>query len=97
MLDLIKKTVLAGIGATVATKEVIEKRLDELVEKGKLSSQEAREVTDKIIAESRQEYENAKVEVTTFFEELLEKAHVAKKKDIIALEERIRKLEDEVE
>ena len=39
MLDILKKTILAGIGATVTTKERVESVLEDLVEKGKISTQ----------------------------------------------------------
>ncbi len=43
MLDPIKKTIYAGIGAVVISKEAIEKTLGEWVEKGKISSNDAKE------------------------------------------------------
>lgn len=57
MIDTIKKTLLAGVGAAMITKEKVEASLAELVKQGKVSTDEAREMADKIVAQGRQEYE----------------------------------------
>jgi polyhydroxyalkanoate synthesis regulator phasin len=57
MIDVIKKTLLAGVGAAVITKEKVESALGEFVEQGKVSSQEARQMADKIAEQGRREFE----------------------------------------
>ena len=41
MIDLIKKSVMAGIGAAVVTKEKVEEALEDFVRQGKLSAADA--------------------------------------------------------
>ena len=53
MIETIKKTVLAGIGAAAVTTEKAEKALNELVEKGKLSANDAKEAAKKIADEGK--------------------------------------------
>ena len=55
MLDLVKKTMFAGLGLAVVTKEKVLESLDELVEKGKLTREEATEMSDKIVEEGQAE------------------------------------------
>ena len=70
MIDLVKKTMLAGIGVAVVTKDKVLESLDELVEKGKLSKDEAVAMSDKIVEEGRSETEKAKVEASKLFNEM---------------------------
>lgn len=94
MIDLLKKTVLAGIGAAVVTKETVEKQLSELVAKGKISAQEAGNVAEKVVEEGRKEYESTKSELSRFIEETVHKLQGANRKDIETLEARVKALED---
>jgi polyhydroxyalkanoate synthesis regulator phasin len=96
MLEALKKTIYAGIGATVVTTEKLESALQDLVEKGKLSAEEARETAEKISKESKKEFEEAQSSMKSMFEELLEKASVPRKKDIEAINKRLDNLEKKV-
>jgi len=51
MIDTIKKTLLAGVGAAVVTKDKVEAALEDFVKQGKVSSGEARAMAEKIAAE----------------------------------------------
>lgn len=57
MMDVIKKTLLAGVGAAVITKDKVEAALSEFVDQGKVSSREAREMAEKIADQGRREFE----------------------------------------
>jgi polyhydroxyalkanoate synthesis regulator phasin len=47
MIDVIKKTLLAGVGAAVVTKEKAEAALEDFVRQGKVSSADARIMAEK--------------------------------------------------
>lgn len=96
MLETLKKTIYAGIGATVVTAERIETALQDLVEKGKLSAEEARETAEKISKESKKEFEEAQTSLKSMFEELLEKASVARKKDLDSMRKRLDALDKKI-
>ena len=64
MIDVIKKTILAGVGATVVTKEKVEAVLKDLVDKGKVTAGEASELASKIAEEGRKEFETSSKELT---------------------------------
>jgi polyhydroxyalkanoate synthesis regulator phasin len=57
MIDVIKKTLLAGVGAAVITKDKIESALGDFVRQGKVSSAEARAMAEKIAEDGRREFE----------------------------------------
>lgn len=93
MLDMLRKTFYAGIGASVVTTEKVESVLNEFVVKGKLSTDEARDAARKVAEESRKEYEDAQSSLKSLFEEMLSKAPVAKHSDIEQINERLDSLE----
>lgn len=47
MLETLKKTILAGVGATVLSANAVKNTLEELVKKGKISPDEAKAAFDK--------------------------------------------------
>ncbi len=93
MIDLVKKTMLAGIGVAVVTKDKVLESLDELVEKGRLSKDEAVAMSDKIVEEGRAETEKAKVEASKLFNEMLHRANVVTKDQYDQLAARVTELE----
>jgi len=93
MIDLFKKTMLAGVGLAVVTKDKVLESLDELVEKGKLTKEEASEMSDKIVEEGRAETEKAKAEASKLFNEMLHRAKVVTKDQYDTLAARVTELE----
>lgn len=96
MIDAIKKTMLAGLGAVVITKEKAEEILGEWVRQGKVTAAEAREMAAKLAGQGRIEFENAANEVQQSVKDLLEKAGMGQKHRIEELEKRLLALEVEV-
>ncbi|HLP02195.1 MAG TPA: hypothetical protein VK178_17050 [Opitutaceae bacterium] len=97
MIDLIKKTVLAGIGATVLTKEKIESVMQDLVKQGKVSTDEAKVLAAKLADEGRKEWETTSKDLAERIRELLDKAGYARQTEVAQLERRIQLLEEKVE
>ena len=97
MIDLIKKTVLAGIGATVVTKDKIEAAMQDLVKQGKVSADEARTVATRIAEDGRKEWEATSRNLTDRVHDLLTKADYARRSEITALEQRLKSLEEKIE
>lgn len=93
MIDLVKKTMLAGVGLAVVTKDKVLESLDELVEKGRLTKEEAAEMSDRIVNEGKVETEKAKVEASRLFTEMLQRANVVTKDQYDALVARVTELE----
>jgi len=93
MIDLVKKSMLAGVGLAVVTKDKVLESLDELVERGKLTREEAAEMSDKIVAEGKAETEKARVEASKLFNDMLNRANVVTKDQYEALAARVTALE----
>ena len=93
MNDIIRKTLLAGVGAAVVTREKVESALGDFVRQGKVSSAEAREVAGRIADEGRREFETLKGDLEerlrAAFDGVDERAHHR----IDALEARLAALE----
>jgi len=84
---------LAGLGVAVVTKDKVLESLDELVEKGKLSKEEAAAMSEKIVEEGKNETEKAKVEASKLFNEMLSRANLVSKEKFEALAARVTDLE----
>jgi polyhydroxyalkanoate synthesis regulator phasin len=54
MFDIIKKTMLTGVGLAAMTKDKVEELAKELAEKGKLSEKEGRDLVDELLKKSEQ-------------------------------------------
>jgi polyhydroxyalkanoate synthesis regulator phasin len=97
MIDLIKKTVMAGIGATVVTKEKIEAAMQDWVKQGKVSTEEARQFASRMAEDGRKEWETTSKELSERIRDLLTKADYARRTEVTALEARVKALEAKVE
>jgi len=93
MIDLVKKAMFAGVGAAVVTKDKVEESVQELVQKGKISSEEAQKLSERIVEKGEKETEEARQEASKLFTEFLNRAQVATQDQIDALEQRVRDLE----
>jgi polyhydroxyalkanoate synthesis regulator phasin len=97
MIDLIKKTVLAGIGATVVTKEKIEAAMQDWVKQGKVSTEDARQFANRLAEEGRKEWEITSKDLSERIRDLLAKADYARRTEVAALEARVKALEEKLE
>lgn len=96
MLDSLKHTIYAGLGATVLTVERIETSLQDLVKKGKISAEEAQEAAKKISEESKKEYKDARSSMEKSFEDMLANAPVARSKDVENINKRLDSIEKSI-
>lgn len=83
----------AGVGLAVVTKEKVLESLEELVEKGKLTKEEAADLSDKIVLEGKEQTEKAKEEAGNLFTEMLKRANVVTKDQYDKLSARVTELE----
>jgi polyhydroxyalkanoate synthesis regulator phasin len=97
MIDLFRKTVLAGVGAAVLTKEKIEESLKDLVEKGRISADEAKATAEKIAEDGKREFEAVAKDMQKGVNDLLEQVGVGQRDRVASLEKRLLALEIEVQ
>ena len=90
MFDLIKKTMLTGVGLAAMTREKVEELAKELIEKGKLSEKEGKELVDDMVKRSEKAKKDLDNNMENMVTKILKKMDVATKKDIARLEKKIR-------
>ncbi|HOP46830.1 MAG TPA: phasin family protein [Desulfobacteraceae bacterium] len=93
MLDLLKKTLMTGVGLAVITKDKIEELVKEIIEKGEISEQEGKELIEKLQKKSDQARKDLEEKIERIVQKTLEKMNIPTKKDITDLEERIKAIE----
>ena len=96
MFDLIKKTMLTGIGLALKTKDEVENLAEDLIKQGKLSETEGK----KFLEEIRDKYEDSQKKLEKRVEktvtELLKKANLVTADELNALKKEIRELKKAV-
>lgn len=93
MIDLIKKTLLAGVGAAVITKEKVEDTLGDYVRQGKVKAEDAKIIATKIAEQGRKEFEDVSQTLAAKIQEISSRGGEKSDPRVAALEERIRALE----
>jgi len=93
MLDAIHKMFLAGVGFAAMTKDKIDEHIKELVEKGRLTEKEGREMADDMLKKSKQAKEDLEKQVEELVQKTLKTFQIASKEDVEKLSARIEKLE----
>lgn len=96
MIDLIKKSLLAGVGAAVVTKEKIEQALDDFVREGKVSASDARVMADKIAEQGRREFDEVVSKLGSKLRDATASAEQSTQARLTALEQRVRVLEQKL-
>jgi polyhydroxyalkanoate synthesis regulator phasin len=93
MIDALKKTLLAGVGAAVLTKEKIDASLADYVKQGRLSAADARAVAHRLARDGRREFLAAATEAGGKFKQVVARADRQTQTRIDQLLARIEKLE----
>ena len=78
MIDLIKKTLLAGVGATIITKEKVEEALQDYIRQGKVSAGDELAAKLKELAEKADFTQRARIEALEARVKKLEQALAAR-------------------
>lgn len=93
MIDSIKKTMLAGLGAAMITKDKVEATLSEFVEQGKVTAEDAKSMAEKVAEDSRKEFDQVSEQLNTKFKAMLAKLNEDTREQVAALEARVTALE----
>jgi len=93
MLDAIYKTFLVGVGLAAVTKEKIDAHVNELVEKGRLSEKEGRDLAEDMLKKSEQARKDLQKRIETSVEQALHRLNLPSRQDLEKLATRIDKLE----
>jgi polyhydroxyalkanoate synthesis regulator phasin len=93
-MSILKKGLAFGLGLALASKEQVEKLIDELVKKGELSLEESKDIMN----QWKQQTEERKAELRRIVREqvkqVIDKFDLVTKDELQQLEQRIRRLEE---
>lgn len=96
MVDQLKKALLAGLGSAAYTYEKASKVIDDMVEKGKLTIDEGKELSQELKQNIAQKSEKIKPVSKEDVNSLLNNSNFATKEDIREIKERLKKLEEKL-
>ncbi len=96
-LGLVRKVLLAGVGAVVLTQEEVEKVINRLVERGELAEQDGKKLFRDVMAKRKKDAKKAEDEMSKQLEELLARMNVPTKSDIDALSAKVTALSKKVD
>lgn len=92
MLDVIRKALLAGLGAQERAKEFI----DDLVKKGELNQSDAAKLMNEVMAKAEKSSDEIDRKISSIVEKTLDKLAMPGKRDIEKLEKTVQELSSRV-
>ena len=93
MFDLLKKTMLTGIGIASMTKDKIEELGKKISAESKLNEEEGKKMVNDLLKQSEKAREDLENQVQKLVKKALEKLDIPTREDFNRLEKRIIKLE----
>lgn len=93
MIDLLKKTLLAGVGVTLMTKDKVEEMAREIAEAAQLSTDKGQEFVNEAVARAQKGRQDLEATVQRVVQDTLKAAHLPTRDDLSALAARIEQLE----
>ena len=97
MLELLKKSVLAGLGAVMVTRDKIRDATRALVEEGKLSTDEAEKLAEDLVKSGERQWEEFNNKFQTSMRKVSDNLEVVRKKDFQELKARVELLEQRLQ
>ncbi len=95
--SLFKKLFYTGIGLTVSTKEKVEKKINELVDKKKITADEGKKIIDDFVHDFDKKKDSLETEMKGFVKKTAENLKFAKRKDVENLNKRLDEIESKIE
>ncbi|QEH36216.1 Poly(hydroxyalcanoate) granule associated protein (phasin) [Aquisphaera giovannonii] len=92
MIDLIKKTLLTGVGLAVMTKDKVEELGKELASQAKLSENEGREFVDHLLKQSEAARDSLESRVNAAVQKAISALPLATKDEVAKLTARVEEL-----
>ena len=93
MFDAIKKSILLSLGSAVVTKEKIEEVMRHLVEKGKMSKDDAEKLSQDLLESGEKQWEEVRSDVKDSIKKGLENLDICSKKDFQDLKTQVGDIE----
>jgi polyhydroxyalkanoate synthesis regulator phasin len=93
MIDLIKKTIMAGLGAVVLTTEKVHEVTKRFVVEGKLSTEEAEKLADELVKSGEERWDEMSGKVSEGIRKGLDTIDLVRMKEFEELKARVEKIE----
>jgi polyhydroxyalkanoate synthesis regulator phasin len=93
MLELIRKSLLAGLGVGVITKEKAQQVAQELVEEGKLAADDAKQFVDRLLEGANEQREEIQAGIRDAVRKALDSTDVARAEDLQIIKQQLAGLE----
>ena len=97
MIDLMKKSMLTGLGIASLTREKIEELSRELMQQGAATEQEGRKFVEEMMGYAEKTRGDMQKSVDSYVEKALEKFDLVRKKDLDELKQAIADLQEQVQ
>ena len=97
LVAMLRKLMLAGIGAVAMTQEEMEKLVDKMVDRGEIAEKDARQLVQETMERRKKEAKKAEEELDKRLEEVMARMNVPSKGDIDALSAKITELSKKVD
>ncbi len=93
MFEILKKSLLASLGAAVVTKEKVEAATKKWVDDGRISTEEADRLAQDLVESGRKQWEDFQSKVSETVKKTLEGLDIATREEVDALTTRIEEIE----
>ncbi len=93
MIDLLKKTLLAGVGLTLMTKDKVEEMARELAQAADLSADKGQQLVDEALERARKGRQELESFVQRVVRDTVQKANLVTRDDLASLQARLDRLE----
>ena len=93
MFELIKKSLLASLGAAVVTKEKIEQVTRKLVDEGKISMDEAEKLSGDLLESGKKQWDEFQTKITAAVKKALENLDIVSREDFQEMTSRVEDIE----
>ena len=96
LIEMIKKSFLASLGAAVVTKEKVEEATKRWVEEGKISRDEAEKLAQDLVESGKQQWDEIQEKMTETVRKGLDTFDIGSKKEFQELQARVEELEKRI-
>ncbi len=93
MFEMIRRSLLASLGAAVVTKEKVEEATRRFVDEGKISREEAERLANELVESGQHQLDDIQEKITDTVRKGLDTFDIGSKKEFQELKERVDELE----
>ncbi len=97
MLDLLKKSIMASIGAAVVTRDAVIEASRRFVNEGKMSLEDAEKLADSLVDSGKKQWDEVQTSISEGVRKGWDNLDLGGKKEFGDLKKRVEDLESEVE